>query len=246
MLADRIAFVTGSTRGIGWATARALASAGAKVVVNSSSSQDAVDARVAELKESGSEAMGVVADVSDSKAVQEAYRQIFNAYRRLDVVVNNAGIMSSAVLGMISDADAQRTFAVNALGTLHSMQAATRLMMRGSGGSIINVTSIVGTVGAPGYVAYGGAKAAVIGMTRAAAKELGARQIRVNAVAPGFIDTQLLNDVSEEVRKSTIDGIKMGRIGTVDDVTGTVLYLACDMSSYVTGQVIGVDGGMLI
>jgi 3-oxoacyl-[acyl-carrier protein] reductase len=163
------------------------------------------------------------------------------------VLVNNAGVPQEGLLGMVPAEDAERAFAVNSLGVLHSMQGAARLMTRGDGGgAIVNVSSIAGTNGGPGLSAYGGAKAAVLGMTRSAAKELAPRGVRVNAVAPGLIDTHFLADLDPEVRAKRIEGIGFGRMGTPEEVARVICFLASDEAGYVTGQVLGVDGGMLL
>jgi 3-oxoacyl-[acyl-carrier protein] reductase len=243
-LDGRVALVTGSTRGIGWETARLLAARGATVVLNGAADQAALDARVAEL--GGAPHLGLAFDVADPAAAQDAVRRDFSEHRRLDLVVNNAGLLDDALLGMIRPADAQRTFAVNALGVMHVMQAAARKQARGEGGAIVNVASIIGTNGNAGQVAYGGSKAAVIGMTRSAAKELAPAGVRVNAVAPGFIDTEMTRGLPAAVHAERVAAIGMGRIGTAQDVARTIAFLCSDDAAYVTGQVIGVDGGMLI
>jgi 3-oxoacyl-[acyl-carrier protein] reductase len=232
-----IALVTGSTRGIGLAVARQLAADGFTVVVNGT------DAAAAEerARELGGEALAF--DVADEAAVQAAAREVFKRHKRLDVLVNNAGILDDALLGMIRP---QRTFAVNALGVLNTMQACARLMARGGGGSIVNVASIIGITGNKGQVAYGGSKAAVIGMTKSAAKELAPQGIRVNAVAPGFIDTDMTRAMPREIYEERVTSVGLGRAGTAEEVADAIAFLASDRARYVTGQVLGVDGGMVI
>jgi 3-oxoacyl-[acyl-carrier protein] reductase len=242
----KLALVTGSTRGIGWAVAERLAEGGGTVLLNGAASPERVDERAAELRERfGGEHEALAFDVGDPAQVEGAFKRIFSEHRGLDVLVNNAGVLDEGVLGMVSAGAAERTFAVNALGVLHAMQGAARLMARRGGGAIVNVSSIVGTSGAPGQVAYGGAKAAVVGMTRSAAKELAPQGVRVNAVAPGMIDTELIASLNGR-REAAVGDIGMGRLGSPDDVARAICFLASDDAGYVTGQVLGVDGGMLL
>lgn len=246
-LEGRVVFVTGSTRGIGWATAKKMAEHGAAVVINGHSSKEILNRRVIEIRETyGVEAIGIFADMGDQVLVDKCYKQIFNTFRRLDVAVNNAGVLNDVLLGMITPDIIEKVLAVNTKGVLTSVQAASRLMRRNKRGSIINIGSIVGTRGNIGQVVYSASKAAVIGITRSAAKELAPYKIRVNAVAPGFIDTDMVRQLPDEVFKQHVDSIAMGRIGTPEDVARVILFLASDLSEYVTGQIVGVDGGMLI
>ena len=246
-LDKKVAFITGSTRGIGWSTARFFAEQGATVLLNGVSNRDLLDARVGEIKkEFGVECEGFLFDVSDPNSVKRCYSAIFKTYKQLDILVNNAGIMDDRLLAMVSPENIDRTFNVNVKAMIYNMQYASRLMARKESGSIINVASIIGRVGNAGQVVYGGSKAAVIGLTLSAAKELAPQNIRVNAVAPGFIDTDMVKSMSTEKFEERINSIKMNRIGSPEDVAKAICFFASGLSTYVTGQVLGVDGGMLI
>jgi 3-oxoacyl-[acyl-carrier protein] reductase len=245
-LGGRVCVVTGSTRGIGWAAARKLAAAGAQVVLNGRAAGEALEARRAELEAAtGRDVLAVAADAGDPRQVKALYAKVFEKFRRLDVLVNNAGIMKDARLGMITDELASGVWSVNLTGALLHLQEASRLMSRANSGSIVNMSSIIGRVGFAGQTVYAASKAAVIGMTYAAAKELAPKNIRVNAIAPGFIETDLTRGLDAAKRDAAIKSIAIGRPGSDDDVASVILFFASDLSAYVTGQVLGVDGGML-
>ncbi len=247
MIDGKVALVTGSTRGIGWAAAQALAANGAKVVVNGHSSAELLNQRVKELNEINPDcASGMLFDVADFEKSADAYKQIFNQFKRLDILVNNAGVLGDALLGMISQNLIKDTFAVNACAPLWHLQNAARLMGRNKSGSIINVSSIIGVRGNVGQSVYAASKASLVGLTLAAAKELAPQNIRVNAITPGFIDTDMARSIPEEKFNERLGSIAMKRIGQPEEVAKVILFLASDMSSYVTGQVLGVDGGFLI
>jgi len=246
-LHGKVCFITGSTRGIGWATAREFARDGATVVLNHRGTGALLDERCRELEaEFHGTVVGLAADANDTAAVRQCYVEIFRRFKRLDVLVNNAGILKDALLGMISDEMIHTVINTNLVGSLVHLQEASRLMTRTGGGSIINISSIIGRVGNEGQTVYAASKAAVIGMTLAAAKELAPKNIRVNAVAPGFIDTTMTSQLPPDKFQQRIASIRMGRIGKPEEVAQVILFLANDMSSYVTGQVLGVDGGMTI
>jgi len=247
LLAGKIALITGSTRGIGWATAEAFAEHGATVILNGHSSQEALDQRVADIRARfGVSCIGVRGDVSDGTAVKACYMDIFKQFKRLDVLVNNAGIMQDALLGMIPEPLVRHSLEVNLLGSIFHLQEASRLMGRNRSGSIINLSSIIGSRGKEGQAVYGTTKAGIIGLTLSAAKELAPKGIRVNAVTPGLIKTDLLKDIPEQKMAEALSGIKMGRMGEPKDVANVIVFLASDLAAYVTGQVLGVDGGMVL
>jgi 3-oxoacyl-[acyl-carrier protein] reductase len=194
----------------------------------------------------GASLFAIEVDVSDPESVKNAFQRIFREHRELHVLVANAGVLEDALIGMVTSDQIERVFSTNAFGVIYSCQYASRLMARTGGGSIVNVASIVGANGNAGQSVYAGSKAAVIGITQSLAKELASANIRVNAVAPGLIDTEMIRSLPEVQFHERKNSIKMGRIGTPEEVADVVLFLASDMSRYVTGQVIGVDGGMLI
>jgi 3-oxoacyl-[acyl-carrier protein] reductase len=185
-------------------------------------------------------------DVSDANSVKNAFQEIYSKYKGLDVLICNAGVIDSALIGMVTEEKIHRVFGINVNGVLYCCQYGSRLMARRGGGSIINVSSIMGVSGAAGQSVYASSKAAVIGITKSLAKELAPSNIRVNAIAPGFIDTEMARSISPEKFQERLDSIKMGRIGKPEEVASVISFLAGDDSKYVTGQVIGVDGGMLI
>lgn len=244
-MSDRVAFVTGASRGIGAACARALAEDGYRLIVHARQ-QAALDSILAHLIPlTGAEGtMALAYDLTDNTAIGQAFQDIFKRFRRLDVLVNNAGFMAPANIGMISQQVLGQTLDVNLAAAILHMQGAAKLMTRSGSGSIINVSSIVGRFGFEGQVPYAASKAGLIGATLSAAKELASKQIRVNAVAPGYIDTDLNRQHTEEVHRQNLARVRMGRMGSADDVANTVRFLASDRSAYVTGQVIGIDGGM--
>ena len=246
-LAGRVAIITGSSRGIGWSIAGRLAENGASVILNGVRDEAGLKARAEELADTYKiEAKPVLADVSEDTGVQTLVKAAHSGFRRLDIMVNNAGILRDGLIGMIHGDDIDATLRINLRGVIAGTQAAARLMVRGKSGSIINITSIIGRFGNKGQLVYGASKAGVIGATYSAAKELAPSGIRVNAIAPGYIDTDMIRSIPADIHQERMDSIAMNRIGTPEDIADAALFLASDLSSYVTGQVLGVDGGMLV
>ncbi|WP_298864821.1 SDR family NAD(P)-dependent oxidoreductase [uncultured Sulfitobacter sp.] len=238
-LTGKTALITGSTRGIGAGIAALMADAGATVWI-AGRDLDRAQAVADTLKG----AQAVVLDVSDAASVKAAISGLRKQAGQLDVLVNNAGIMHPAMIAMTREDDLDAMMQTNIKGAFLCAQLASRLMSAKKSGSIINVASIMGAQGAAGFSAYAATKAAVIGMTRAMAKEMAPHNVRVNALAPGFIETDLTADIEGDARESALAGIGMGRFGTVADVAAAALFLAAPASAYVTGQVLGVDGAM--
>jgi 3-oxoacyl-[acyl-carrier protein] reductase len=237
-----VALVTGSTRGIGHAIAARLAEAGCHVIINGRD-PGRTDAVAAALRDRGLRASASAYDVADGEAVRAAFKQIFRDHRRLDVLVNNAGVMEGGLLGLVPDATIERAFRVNVIGAIHHVQAAARLMGRARRGAIVNITSIQAVDGVPGQAVYAASKAALIGLTRASARELAPQGIRVNAVSPGIIDTDMIAFLGDAARAAAVASVGLGRIGAPADVAAVVEMLCSDAAGYVTGQVVGVDGG---
>ncbi|MEA5367623.1 glucose 1-dehydrogenase [Amycolatopsis sp., V23-08] len=240
-LSGRVALVTGGTRGIGLATVRALVDAGATVVLTGRD-----EARAKEAASAAGAAAGLALDVTDAKAVSSLVRGVAKEHGRLDIVVANAGIMEDALLGMIREELVDTTLSTNVAGTLHTVQAAARAMMRKKTGSIVVLASIVGEYGSAGQTVYAASKAAVANIARSAAKELGRSGIRVNAVAPGVIETDLTAGLSEDAKAENAGKTPLGRLGRAEDVANAIRFLVSDEASFITGQVLGVDGGLVL
>lgn len=244
-LEGKVALVTGATRGIGRAIATTLYRQGASVIV-SGRDEEGLATLCGELQGGIGECHPVAGDIAQTETADQLAKAAFTKFRRLDILVNNAGMLTEGMIGMIKVDAIDQTLSVNLRSTLLLTQAAVRLMRRNGGGSIVNLSSIMGRFGNPGLMAYSASKAGIIGASMAAAKELAQAGIRVNVVAPGVIDSDMTRAMTDAVRKDKLASIGMGQIGDPQDVANVVLFLVSDLSRYVTGQVIGVDGGMIV
>ena len=245
-LNERVAVVTGGYRGIGRSLCVSLARAGAHVVA-----ADVIDEGVGKETLAAIEAVGgkgelVRCDVTDSKSVDAVMADLHKRLGRLDILVNNAGIARDQLLLRVSDEDIQKTYAVNVTGSIYCARAAIRPMMRAKHGRIINLASVVAELGNPGQAVYASSKAALIGLTKTLAREYASRGVTVNAVAPGYIDTDMTRNLPEEAKKYMLGQVPLGRVGTPDDVAAAVLFLCSDEAGYITGQVLRVNGGMYV
>jgi 3-oxoacyl-[acyl-carrier protein] reductase len=241
-LAGKTAFVTGSTRGIGLAIAQALYGAGAKVAVVG---RDLERARSV-ASDLGSRATGVSCDVTDAGQVEAAIGAAEAALGPIDILVNNAGLTRDNILLRLTDSDWDAVLDTNLKGAFHTTKATIKGMMKRRAGRIINITSIVGLTGNKGQANYAASKAGLIGFTKSVAKEYASRNILVNCVAPGFVETDMTGSLPDAARATLLEEIALGRLGRPEDVAGTVLFLASDLAGYITGQVLVVDGGMVI
>ena len=245
-LQDQVALVTGASRGIGAGIARRLAAAGASVIVNYNRSEDAAAAVVQDIEAAGGAARALQADAGDSKAVEAMFRDIQGREKRLDVLVNNAGLLKDGPLAGLRDADWQRVLDVNLGGPFLCTRRALRAMLPQRSGRVVNLASIQAVRGGRGQANYAAAKAGVMALTRAAALEVAEYGIRVNAVLPGFIDTDMTSVVKRRAGDEVLGHIPVGRFGTPDDVAGLVLFLCTKDAEYITGQAFVVDGGLSI
>ncbi|MBE1553495.1 3-oxoacyl-[acyl-carrier-protein] reductase [Sporosarcina limicola] len=242
----KVAIVTGASRGIGREIALLLAKEGARVVVNYSGSQGKAEEVVKIIMESGGEAFAIQADVSNADSVKIMVDKTLKMFGSIDLLVNNAGITKDNLLMRMKEDEWDDVININLKGVFLCTKAVTRQMMRQRAGKIVNVASIVGVSGNPGQANYVAAKAGVIGLTKTVAKELASRNINVNAVAPGFITTDMTDALNEDIKTQMLAAIPLGKLGSPEDVARTVLFLLSDDAAYITGQTIHVDGGMVM
>jgi len=243
-LAEQVAIITGASRGIGRATALALAATGVKVVVNYAQSGAAAETLAAEINQGGGTALALQGDVSQSEAVDALFAQTLEQWGRIDILVNNAGITRDGLLLRMKLEDWQAVIDLNLTGVFLCAKAASKVMLKQKSGRIINITSVAGLGGNPGQANYSAAKAGVVGFTKTAARELASRGVTVNAVAPGFIATDMTQDLKAE---PILASIPLGRYGQPEEVAGLIRFLATDpAAAYITGQTFNVDGGMIM
>ena len=245
-LAGKTALVTGGSRGIGRAISLELAARGAAVYVNYRQSAEAAQQVVAEITSAGGTATALQADVQNADDVTALFKQITSAAGTLDILVNNAGMTRDNVIMMMKPDDFDQVLATNLRSCWLCCKAAARIMMRKRTGAIVNITSVVGIAGNGGQTNYAASKAGIIGLTKSLAKELAVRGVRVNAVAPGFVETDMTADLSDELKGAAIDAIPLGRMGAPRDIAQAVAFLASADASYITGQTLVVDGGMVM
>lgn len=246
MLTGKVALVTGAGRGIGAEIARALAKEGAVVIVNYCGSKEKAEALAEEINAGGGSGEAYRCDVSDFAACGEMIQELIQKYGRIDILVNNAGITRDGLLAKMSEEDFDRVIDTNLKGAFNTIRHMTRWFLKQRSGKIINLSSVSGIIGNPGQANYSASKAGVIGLTKSAARELASRGICVNAIAPGFVDTDMTASLPGAAREKLQENIPMKRIGEPKDIANMAVFLASDKSDYITGQVFAVDGGMTI
>lgn len=246
MLKGKSAIITGGVRGIGKAIAVEFCKNGADVVISYRSNEEAAKQAAKELEQYGTKVITVKGDITDPSHGEELAKITKDTFGKIDILVNNAGITKDGLMMRMSAEDFKSVIDTNLNGTFYCTKAVTPIMIKQKSGTIINLSSIVGVKGNPGQVNYSASKAGIIGLTMSAAKELGRRNIRVNAIAPGFIDTEMTKVLTEEQKSKMLEAISLGRLGKPEDIAKTAVFLASDGGEYITGQVITVDGGMSI
>ncbi len=244
ILSGKTALVTGGSRGIGRAICLSLAQNGANVFVNYSSGVGPAEETVSLCKEQGVNAWALGFDVANADSVSDAFKQIKELSPTLDILVNNAGIVIDGIFIRYKAEDWDKVLKVNLYGAFHCSQEAAKIMMKQRSGTIINISSVVGEMGNAGQAAYVSSKAGLIGLTKSLARELSARHITVNAITPGFIETEMTEKLDERVKQEHLKIIPLAKYGSVEDIAGTVSFLASPHAGYITGQILGVNGGM--
>lgn len=244
MLKDKVALVTGASRGIGREIAQTLAAYGASVIVNYNGSKDRADEVVEMISAAGGKAIAVKADVAKAEEIARLFEEAQTAFGRIDILVNNAGITRDNLILKMSEEEYDTVLDTNLKGAFLCMKHAAKIMLRQKNGRIINISSISGIAGNAGQANYCAAKAGLIGLTKSLAKELGSRGITVNAVAPGFIETEMTEKLSEQVKEGMLAQIPLKRAGSVKDIAEAVAFLASERAAYITGQTLSVNGGM--
>ena len=244
-LKDKVALITGGARGIGKAIALAYAKEGADIVVADVNLEEA-EKTAKEIELLGRKALALTMDVTDYTKVEEVVNKILDKFAKIDILVNNAGITKDNLLLRMSQLEWDAVLNVNLKGTFNCIRAVSRVMIKQRSGRIVSIASIIGLIGNPGQANYSASKAGIIALTKTAAKELASRNINVNAVAPGFIQTDMTAKLSEELKQKMLSNIPLNKLGSADDVAAVCLFLASEDSSYITGQTIVVDGGMVM
>ena len=244
-LTDKVAIVTGASRGIGEAIAKQLSSCGAKIILIARNSDQLVAVKETIISNGGI-AESIAGDVSNLNSISEIVTNTIDKWGRIDILVNNAGIARDNIIMRIKEDDWDSVMNINLKGCFNGIKSVARPMIKNKAGRIINITSVIGQIGNAGQSNYAASKAGIMGLTKSMAKELGSRNITVNAVAPGYITTDMTNELNDEVKEQLKSSIPLGRLGTPDDVANLVCFLASDEAGYITGQTFNVDGGMVM
>ncbi|MFO7815095.1 MAG: 3-oxoacyl-[acyl-carrier-protein] reductase [Halanaerobiales bacterium] len=246
LLRDEVALVTGSSRGIGAATAIKLAEEGADLVINYNSDRESAEDTAEKVRELGRKTLIVQGNVADSSDAKNLIKSTIDEYGKIDILVNNAGITKDGLLLRMKDKDFSNVLDVNLKGTFNCTKNAIRYMMKQRHGKIVNLSSVVGLMGNAGQANYAASKAGIVGFSKSVAKEVSKRGINVNVVAPGYIDTEMTEELPSQVKEDMLDNIPLNRFGEVEDVANVILFLVSPLASYVNGQTINIDGGMLM